>query len=85
MPKYQVANDVMIRDDRDETFVFRSRSGRLYRVNDTVLTVLEALDEPQVEEELIRTLESDTEKPVPEQYTKQAISKATELGLVTEV
>lgn len=85
MPKYQVASDVMIRDDREETFVFRSQEGRLYRINDTVLAVLELLDEPHDEAELTEMLESDSENPIPVEYTKQALSKASELGLITEV
>lgn len=85
MTEYEIANGVMIRDDREQTFVFRSQEGRLYRINDTVQTVLEALDEPRTEAELVETLEADAENPIPAEYTKQALSKATELELITEV
>lgn len=84
MEKYTLKPDVMIRDDREETLVFKAHEGRLFEVNATAERVLRALEETRSVEELVAHLDEEytIASPADRRMVERTLAEVEELGLV---
>jgi hypothetical protein len=81
LPK--VNPQVLIRQEPDETYVIHMGTGKIYRFNQTALTIMEACQQGTEEEELLDMLiDEESDRGTAEEDVKKTLSKFRELKLV---
>ncbi|MBU7023492.1 MAG: PqqD family protein [Theionarchaea archaeon] len=81
LPK--VNSQVLIRQEPDETYVIHMGTGKIYRFNQTALTIMEACQQGTEEEELLEMLmDEESDRSTVEEDVKKTLSKFRELKLV---
>ncbi len=81
LPK--VNPQVLIREEPDETYVIHMGTGKIYRFNQTAITMLKACQEGITKSKLIQRLtEEESDRPVVEKDIEETLAKFKELDIV---
>ncbi|MBU6998050.1 MAG: PqqD family protein [Theionarchaea archaeon] len=79
----RVNPQVLVRQEPEETYVIHMGTGKIYRFNETALTIMEACQQGMGEEELLDLLmDQESDRGTVEEDVMKTLSRFRELELV---